>query len=75
MDYYVPNPMAKLAFDRTEVEIIVVNGFHIRGEIIAWSDDCIVLSVEGKQQIVFTQNVSTIIPSKPVELKNDREDD
>lgn len=68
-NYYVENVLAKLAFDRTEVTVIGTNGHLMHGELIAWSDDCIVLNVDGQQQIVFTRNISTIIPERPVMLK------
>lgn len=66
--FYVPNPLKSLAMNRTGVKVIVTNGYQMHGEVIAWSDDCIVLSVDGRQQIVYIQNISTIIPDGAVEI-------
>lgn len=49
--------------------IFLVNGVQIKGYIKAFDNYVILVEVEGKQHIIYKHAVSTIIPSKPIDMK------
>ncbi|MFD1736144.1 RNA chaperone Hfq [Bacillus salitolerans] len=53
---------------KINVTIITKNGFQTPGQVIAFDNFVIILSVNGKQQMFYKHAVSTIIPSKKLEL-------
>ena len=53
---------------RVSVTIFLVNGFQMRGVITGFDAFVILLQSEGKQQMIYKHEVSTIIPSVPVTL-------
>lgn len=52
----------------TAVTVFLVNGFQLRGVIIAFDNFMICLDTDGKQQIIYKHAVSTIVPAQPVPL-------
>ncbi|MFP4456488.1 MAG: RNA chaperone Hfq [Halanaerobiales bacterium] len=48
--------------------IFLVNGYQIRGLIKSFDSFTILLEVEGKQQMVYKHAISTIVPTKDVQL-------
>lgn len=47
---------------KTPVDVITVNGFHLKGRIVSDRCDCIILFAEGKKRLVFKHAISTICP-------------
>jgi host factor-I protein len=46
-----------------------MNGFQLRGVIIAFDRYTVVLDSEGKQQLIYKHAISTIIPLRTVSLE------
>lgn len=46
----------------------LINGFQIRGVITGFDNFTIVINADGKQQMVYKHAVSTIIPTRAVDL-------
>lgn len=52
----------------TFVTAITINGYQMRGKVVAQDQSVIVLSETGKQMMVYKTALSTITPDKPVEF-------
>lgn len=61
--------LEKLQITKAPVTVYLVSGVQIRGRIIGNDNFTIVLDLEGKQQMLFKQMISTISPLRPVNLK------
>ena len=61
--------------EKIPVTMYLVNGARITGTIKGF-DNFVILMKQEHQQLVYKHAISTIIPEKPVELKenNDRKD-
>jgi len=53
---------------RTPLTVFLVNGFQMRGAVTAFDSYCVVLDVEGKQQLIYKHAISTIIPVRAIDL-------
>lgn len=54
--------------DRIAVLIYLTNGFQMKGFIKGFDNFIIILDSEGKQQLIYKHAISTIIPSRPVNV-------
>ena len=61
----------QLRRDRQLVTVFLMNGFQLHGVIRGYDGFTVVLDTEGKQQLIYKHAISTVIPSKPVELAAD----
>ena len=52
----------------TPVTVFLMNGFQMRGVITDFDDSTVVLTVEGRQNMIYKHAISTISPLRPVEL-------
>jgi host factor-I protein len=58
--------------DNILVTIYLVNGFQIKGLVTGFDNFTVVLDSEGKQQMVYKHAISTIQPSRTVNLISDK---
>ena len=54
--------------DRLPVTMFLMNGFQMRGCITGFDAFTVVLTSDGKQQIIYKHAISTIVPERPVPL-------
>ena len=54
--------------ERRVVTMFLMNGFQMRGVITGFDAFTVVLTSDGKQQIIYKHAISTIAPARPVEL-------
>ncbi len=54
--------------DRTQITMFLMNGFQMRGTVSAFDSFTVVLESDGKQQLVYKHAISTMIPSRPIEI-------
>ena len=54
--------------DRTPVTVFLMNGFQMRGVITGFDAFVVVLTTDGKQQIIYKHAISTIVPERPLPL-------
>ena len=59
--------------DRLNVTVFLMNGFQMRGIITGYDPFVVVLDTDGKQQVIYKHAVSTIVPIRPVELREAEE--
>ena len=58
----------QLRRERTNITVFLVNGFQMHGVIRAYDGFTVVLDSDGRQQLIYKHAISTIIPTRPVEL-------
>ena len=54
--------------DRVPVTMFLMNGFQMRGVITGFDAFAVVLESEGRQQLIYKHAISTIAPTRNVEL-------
>ena len=54
--------------ENVPVTMFLINGFQLRGTVTGFDCFTVVLDSDGKQQLIYKHAISTIVPSKPVEL-------
>jgi len=54
--------------DKISVLIYLTNGFQLKGVVKGFDNFIVLLEAEGKQQMIYKHAISTIIPSKEVDL-------
>lgn len=54
--------------ERRSVTMFLMNGFQMRGCITGFDAFTVVLTSDGKQQIIYKHAISTIVPERPVPL-------
>ena len=59
--------------DRLNVTVFFMNGFQMRGIITGYDPFVVVLDTDGKQQVIYKHAISTIVPIRPVELREAEE--
>ena len=59
--------------ERRPVTMFLVNGFQMRGYITGFDAFVVVLSSDGKQQIIYKHAISTIVPERPIPLTTPQE--
>ena len=59
--------------DRLNVTVFLMNGFQMRGIITGYDPFVVVLDTDGKQQVIYKHAISTIVPIRPVELRDAEE--
>ena len=52
--------------DRRPVTIFLMNGFQMRGYVTGFDAFTVVLSAEGKQNLIYKHAISTLAPMKPL---------
>ena len=57
--------------DRTQITMFLMNGFQMRGTVSAFDSFTVVLDSDGKQQLVYKHAISTMIPSRPIEIREE----
>ena len=55
---------------RTEppVTVFLMNGFQMRGTITGFDSFTVVLTAEGKQNLIYKHAISTVSPARTVDL-------
>ena len=55
------------------VTLFLVNGFQLRGLITGFDCFVVVLDSEGRQQIIYKHAISTIVPGRAVDFREEDE--
>ncbi len=58
--------------ENVAVTVFLLSGFQLKGHIKAFDNFTIILSVEGKEQIIFKHAISTILPAENVSYRYDK---
>ncbi len=57
--------------DHVPVTMFLMNGFQMRGVITGFDAFAVVLESEGRQQMIYKHAISTIAPTRPVDLSEE----
>ena len=57
--------------DKVEITIYLMNGVPIKGKVISFDSFTILIDVDKKQNLIYKHAISTIMPSKPVQYKDE----
>ena len=60
--------------DRRPVTIFLMNGFQMRGYVTGFDAFTVVLTSDGKQQLIYKHAISTIVPLRPISLQEEAGD-
>lgn len=58
----------QLRKEKILVTVFLTNGFQIKGTIKGFDNFVVILESEGKQQMIYKHAISTLVPSKTVNL-------
>ena len=65
------NFLRQVRRDRMPVTMFLVNGFQLRGIVTGFDPFVVVLESEGKQQVIYKHAISTVVPARPMELREE----
>ena len=55
--------------DKVPVTMLLMNGFQMRGYVTGFDAFTVVLTSDGKQQVIYKHAISTIVPERALELE------
>ena len=61
--------LASARKNETPVTVFLMNGFQMRGVITGFDAFTVVLSVEGRQNLIYKHAISTVSPLRTVDLE------
>jgi len=60
---------------KAPLTVFLINGVKLQG-VITWFDNfCVLLRRDGHSQLVYKHAISTIMPSQPIQLFEESDDD
>jgi host factor-I protein len=61
--------LAQIRRSRVNVTLFLMNGFQMRGVVTGYDAFIVVVNTDGKQQVVYKHAISTIVPERPMDLR------
>jgi len=61
----------QLRRERQSVTMFLMNGFQMRGTVTGFDGFTVILDSDGRQQLIYKHAISTIIPSRPLALRQE----
>lgn len=61
--------LAQVRRNKMNVTLFLMNGFQMRGVVTGFDAFTVVVNTDGKQQVIYKHAISTIVPERPVELR------
>ena len=59
--------------DKSVVTMFLMNGFQLKGIVTGFDNFVVVLSSDGKQQMIYKHAISTLAPAKAVSFQEAEE--
>ena len=50
------------------VTLFLMNGFQLKGIVTGFDSFTVILSLEGRQQMIYKHAISTLVPLQPVHI-------
>ena len=60
--------LASARRNETPVTVFLMNGFQMRGVITAFDSFTVILTADGKQNLIYKHAISTVSPARTVDL-------
>ena len=57
--------------DRQQVTLFLMNGFQMRGIVRGFDSFTVVLETDGKQQLIYKHAISTLVPTRNVDMSGE----
>lgn len=57
--------------EKVPVTMFLMNGFQMRGVVRGFDSFVVILETDGKQQMIYKHAISTVSPTRPIELKEE----
>lgn len=54
--------------ERLAVTIFLMNGYQFKGMVKGFDSYIVILDCEGKQYVIYKHAISTIVPSRPINV-------
>ena len=67
--------LTKVRKQALSVTVFLMNGFQLRGLITGFDSFSLVLDSDGRQQFIYKHAVSTLVPLRPLSLREKEGDD
>lgn len=67
--------LTKVRKQAVPVTVFLMNGFQLRGIITGFDSFSLVLDSDGRQQFIYKHAVSTLVPLRPLSLREEEGDD
>ena len=61
--------LARAYRDKLHVTAFLINGFQLRGTVSGFDSFVVLITTEGKQQMIYKHAISTIVPERPIPLE------
>ena len=65
--------LARVRKHGVNVTVFLMNGFQMRGTVTGFDSFTVVLTSEGKQQLIYKHAISTLVPAMPIDLREAEE--
>lgn len=62
--------LKELTERKSPLTLYLINGFQMRGSLIAFDDYVLVIDVDGRQQMIYKHAVSTLTPHYTFDIIN-----
>ncbi|HEY1405104.1 MAG TPA: RNA chaperone Hfq [Spirochaetota bacterium] len=59
--------------ERVDVTIYLTNGVPLNGRVVSFDSFTVLLEIDKRQNMIYKHAVSTIVPLRPINLKDDDE--
>jgi host factor-I protein len=59
--------------EKVEITIYLMNGVPIKGKVASFDNFTILVEVDKKQNLIYKHAVSTIVPIKPLQYRENEE--
>ena len=54
--------------EKIPTTMFLINGFQLRGTVTGYDSFTVVLETDGKQQMIYKHAISTIVPSRTLDI-------
>ncbi len=59
--------------NKTDITVFLVNGVPIKGRVLSFDNFTILMEVDKKQNLIYKHAISTMVPSKLVQFREEEE--
>lgn len=59
--------------NKTDITVFLVNGVPIKGRVLSFDNFTILMEVDKKQNLIYKHAISTMVPSKLVQFREEDE--
>ncbi|PTI37006.1 RNA chaperone Hfq [Mammaliicoccus vitulinus] len=61
--------LEKFKSEGTELTVLLLNGFQMKGKIVNFDDNVVLLDIQGKENLIYKHAISTFVDAQDEENK------